>query len=218
MTLGLRPGISFCEVEGRYLFLDLWADRYFGLADAAERAFRSLVGSAAEHDEHTIQQLHMSGLLIETADQHPLPCPPVPMPTASLLDADHLRSSFAERASAFTALIRTKSRLKRRGLGTAIDRLRCRKVGIAPIAAPHNRICELAAAFDTTARLMRSHDQCLVRSIAIADCLASRTISADLVIAVRIRPFAAHCWVQIGSRLVNDQQDQVASYTPILVV
>jgi len=218
MTLGLRPGISFCEVGGRLLFLDLRADRYFGLADAAERAFRGLVENPGQQDIQKVQRLYQSGLLIETTGQPPLPCPAIPLPTESLLDAGRLLPTLAERATAVTDLLRTQWRLKRRGLGAAIDRLARRKAGISPIAASPNRLGALAGAFDSTTRLMRSHDQCLVRSIAVADCLAARAIPANLVIGVRIRPFAAHCWVQIGSQLVNDRPDQVTSYTPILLL
>jgi hypothetical protein len=74
------------------------------------------------------------------------------------------------------------------------------------------------AAFDRCSLLIRSHDQCLVRSLALAHRLAARGRTADLVIAVRVRPFSAHAWVQIGNLLLNENCDGVRGYTPILVL
>jgi hypothetical protein len=40
----------------------------------------------------------------------------------------------------------------------------------------------------------------------------------DLVLGVRMMPFAAHAWVQDGDTVLNDTVDYVSAYTPILVV
>jgi hypothetical protein len=37
------------------------------------------------------------------------------------------------------------------------------------------------------------------------------------VMGVSGRPFAAHCWVQVGDRVVNDTLDHVILFTPILI-
>jgi hypothetical protein len=79
-------------------------------------------------------------------------------------------------------------------------------------------MCDVAVAFERTARIVRSHDQCLSRSLALARRLAALGLPADLVIGVRLRPFAAHCWVHAGEWLVNDRIDTVRTYTPILSV
>jgi hypothetical protein len=38
------------------------------------------------------------------------------------------------------------------------------------------------------------------------------------VIGVKLRPFAAHSWVQSGPWLVNDRIDMIRAYTPIMAV
>lgn len=43
MGYRLRSGISFCDVSGQLLFLDIVADRYFCLQPEAERGFRDLL-------------------------------------------------------------------------------------------------------------------------------------------------------------------------------
>ena len=40
---------------------------------------------------------------------------------------------------------------------------------------------------------------------------------ADVVLAVKLGPFAAHCWTQIGDQVLNDTPEEVARFTPILV-
>jgi len=46
----------------------------------------------------------------------------------------------------------------------------------------------------------------------------SRGLAADLVVGVRLNPFAAHSWVQAGSHVLNDRMDSVRTYTPVLVL
>jgi hypothetical protein len=80
--------------------------------------------------------------------------------------------------------------------------------------ADDDPLARVAAAFDASARLTRSHDQCLARSAAAATRLAMLGIGVDLVIGVRVRPFAAHCWIQTNAWLVNDRHDTVRAYAP----
>jgi len=69
------------------------------------------------------------------------------------------------------------------------------------------------------ARVLRSPaDKCLPRSLAIALCLARHGVHADVVLAVKLGPFAAHCWAQADGEVLNDTAEEVALYTPILVV
>lgn len=43
-------------------------------------------------------------------------------------------------------------------------------------------------------------------------------IDATLVIGVRIRPFAAHCWVQAEQTLLNDAVAPIQELTPIMSI
>ena len=54
------------------------------------------------------------------------------------------------------------------------------------------------------------------RGIAIRRVLAGKGCDARLVIGVTL-PFAAHCWVQLGSAVLTDPLDVVLPYTPILI-
>ena len=47
--------------------------------------------------------------------------------------------------------------------------------------------------------------------------LAGKGCKVRLIIGVTL-PFAAHCWVQLGSTVLTDPLDVVAPYKPILIV
>jgi len=220
MGMALRTGISFCEASGRLVFLDLLEDRYFALEPAAERAFRGLVtGRDPGTADRELAGLVRRGLLEASADAvPPRPCPPPGQPRASLLDQELPRVSMASVLGAAHAVVRARLKLRARGLALLLRQLAQRKHGLGRGEPAEGRLRAVAAAFERSNRLIRSHDQCLARSVGLASSLVAAGISAELVIGVRVRPFAAHCWVQREEWLVNDRHDRVRAYTPILVL
>lgn len=60
--------------------------------------------------------------------------------------------------------------------------------------------------------------QCLYRAYLLRAFLAGRGRGATWVFGVRTWPFSAHCWLQVGDVLLDDDLDRVALYTPIMVV
>lgn len=73
-------------------------------------------------------------------------------------------------------------------------------------------------AFQLSARLITSFNQCLSSSIALTRFLARRNLYPHLVLGVRMAPFAAHAWVQADDLVLNDTVDMASRYTPILVI
>ncbi|MBX9815470.1 MAG: hypothetical protein A4S12_04415 [Proteobacteria bacterium SG_bin5] len=222
MGLALRAGISFCDVSDRLLFLDVVADRYFCLGEKAESAFRKMI---SRHDldpgeMRALAGLLRSGILAETDDADvPMAFSPPDNPTASFLDISVQRADVRQVAAALSALAFTRLSLRFGHLHAVLRKLADAKPSpsAAPTIAPES-MQKVAAAFERTARIVRSHDQCLSRSVAVARRLAALGLPGDLVIGVRLRPFAAHSWVQAGAWLVNDRIDTVRTYTPILSV
>ena len=246
MGYRLRSGISFCDVSGQLLFLDIVADRYFCLQPEAERGFRDLLaqrspaaapGPVAGHNpdaasrapnhapsrnphRNRLAAMLRTGMLIETDDQT-FPCPyrPGRHATLSLLDTPEQEAGLLDVAAAMMQIIGARFSLRHRTLHDivrALDLARCpwpRSGKMAP-----TELQAAASAFERTSRFMRSHDQCLPRSIALARHLAARNLPAELVMGVKLRPFAAHAWVQSGPWLLNDRIDTIRNYTPILAV
>jgi hypothetical protein len=220
VPLGLRPGVSFCEASGHLVFLDIVADRYFGLGGAAETAFRSLLRRQPQHAlGQPAEALIETRLLVERPDALPVrPCPELAPVRASLLDRRLPSASAFAVVRALAGVMIARLALRVGGLAIALRTLTRRKNRIRAQASDQAKIEREVAAFHRCALLVRSHDQCLVRSLALMRRLAARGECADLVIAVRVRPFSAHAWVQKDDLLLNESCDAVRGYTSILIL
>lgn len=220
MPLGLRQGVSFCEASGHLVFLDIDADRYFGLDAPAEAVFGQYAATAAPACRHPeIERLLRRGLLVDAPDALPLqPCPPPQTARASVLDRQAPRVSSFAVAGALVAFLRGRMQLRLAGLAAALRSLAASKARLREGAGLPHAIPRAAAMFGHCALLVRSHDQCLARSLALTRHLASHGEPVDFVIGVRVRPFSAHAWVQKDGLLLNESCDGVRGYTPILVL
>lgn len=69
--------------------------------------------------------------------------------------------------------------------------------------------------FITARRLVPYAPNCLTDSLALAGWLGRS--GALLVFGVKLEPFSAHCWVQLGDLLLNDRVDTVAQFQPVRV-
>lgn len=218
MTIGLRQGVSFCEASDRLVFLDIRTDRYFALRPEAETAFRRLAeGTIRTAESPELRHLLHRGFLVEAAVSPPRPCIPPPAPHSSVLDGELPKVPVRALVCAASALARTRLQLRTRGLASVLRSVSASKARKRRTPSPDTPE-RVAASFEHSALLTRSHDQCLIRSAAAAIRLASLGAAAELVIGVRVRPFAAHCWIQMNDRLMNDRRDVVRAYTPILVL
>lgn len=220
MSIGLRSGVSFCEASGHLVFLDLHVDRYFGLVGAAEAAFRRLVRGGGRSVRCTpIEEMIACGLLVDGPDVRlPAPCTAPPTPRTTLLDRRLPSVPPTAIALAALGIMRARVQLRRAGLAAALGAASARKTRVPERTATPDAIGSSAATFRQCSLFTRSHDQCLVRSLALVCWLADRGEAAELVVGVRVRPFSAHAWVQKDDLLLNERCDGVRAYTPILVI
>jgi len=207
----LHPDLSFCRIGDEFVFLSLAQDRYFTLGHALGEAFSAaLEGSADEHAEDRLKQ---RGIVL-AGGTGPISACPADLPKQSLLDQARAPTRVSQILSLSWAFTRTRSRLRREGLaGPAATLAAARRSvadpdGDAPLAAS-------VGAYDRLCLLRGAHDLCLPHSLALATMLARLGYDAEVVLAVQLRPFAAHCWVECHRHLVNDRFDRVRSYTPI---
>ena len=222
-AIAVRPGLHFCDVDGAYVFLDLDAQRYFLLGNAAaERFQRFLDGVTAEGD-------------LEWLIGNRLICPPdSALPTdryhkvaeaaVSILDETLPRADAILTLQIILAHRAARRWLRRRSLKALLQDLRDGGDRAATVRdqtgrqnEPNAALSRIAAAFRASQRVSNSIDQCLPRGIALYTLLQRRGFTPNLVIGVTI-PFTAHCWVQIGNRVVSDSLDRVRSFTPILAL
>ncbi|MBO9712500.1 lasso peptide biosynthesis B2 protein [Sphingomonas sp.] len=213
MTHQLREGLSYCFVGDRAVFLDLPGDRYFCLGADLEDRFRTWAVGDAGGD---VDALTRHGLLVSGST--PPACARAAAPTASLLEIEHDRPRASLLPVALLQFAVTSASLRLAGLAATVARFRRRKERVRASAAYEGLAGAIAHAHEATALLTASHDKCLARSIAVASHMAGRGLTPILVLGVRLRPFHAHCWVQLDGRIANDRIENVRTFTPILAI
>lgn len=107
-------------------------------------------------------------------------------------------------------------RLRALGLRRTLDHAAHYAVQASPV--PEGRLVGLAQGISRVRRQLPVTPLCLRDSLAIFVRLGRAGIRTSLVIGVRLDPFAAHCWVQLGDLLLTDRVDMVSGYSPILVL
>ena len=74
------------------------------------------------------------------------------------------------------------------------------------------------AAFEHLRPLYPRPYLCLFDSLALLEFLAAYHSYPRIVFGVVADPFQAHCWLQEGDVLLNDDLEQVGKYEPIMSV
>lgn len=220
MVFDVAPGISFCQCKGRFIFLDLGRERYFALSAEGNHAFGRLIEGTdlPPEDERTLCGLARQGLLVKCPDgPKPVGCRMQRMPARSLAETS-VRAGLTEMLWSVARLAGAKREVKRKPLRTVLDRLARRKARQGLCEPLEDELIEIAAALRRSALVATPLDQCLPRSIAAAHMLLDRNCRSELVIGVRLQPFAAHCWLQSGPTLINETLEEARNFTPILIV
>lgn len=79
-------------------------------------------------------------------------------------------------------------------------------------------IGRLTAAFVRLLPWAPGQGACLYRAHLLRTLIRDAGGDVRWVFGVRTWPFSAHCWLQIGDAVLDDEPDRVAVYTPIMVV
>lgn len=217
----LREGTTFCRIGERIVFLDIPSDRYFCLTPPAERSFRQLVDDGLpQPGEPHLSRFLSQGLLIATPEPvRPQACLLTQIPEISILDkATHLPVPIPA-AGALIQLVSVRLRLRLMGLGRTLSWITRHKTRL-PVEGQGRQtsLDQLMASFVAAARLTSISDDCLAHSLAVAVKMIGHGIIPEIVLGVKLGPFAAHCWVQHEASLVNDRFDVVRNFTPIAVI
>lgn len=199
-----RDDLAYCEIDGRLIFLDIAADRYFRLPDEAN------VRALAALDRSGLERWRQPSFL-------PRPCPWM---TATRQCQAMAQGDFriGDVARAVWSQRRVERRLACRSFASLLRELRAAEVRQEDDVAIRGGAARTICAFEQARLLRSSADRCLPRSIALALALAADGSGAHIVIGVKLAPFAAHCWTQAGDEVLNDSVEEVARYKPMLVV
>ena len=221
MPYRLRENLHWCVCNGRAIFLDLEADRYFCLTSRAEAAFVRLAGGGTHMgDAVALRGLAEQGVLIEDpcSDAFGSSSQP-PSPREDLLESAFRSPRLGDVLAALHSEARSACLLRSRPLRTIIKiaEARTRKPR-SPPADFDGSLRRIASAFAATALLTSSADRCLVRALALHALCCRRGIYPNLVFGVRVDPFRAHCWVQIDDKVLIGDHEQVRLFTPIMAL
>jgi hypothetical protein len=213
--LNLADHVRFCEIDGQHIFLDLKADRYFSLPPAAAAAFLALLQGDAS-PAHVVG-LHAAGLLVQAPAGRPLEPTIHPEPSSSFLEDSEIGLGLGMTLIAETLFLvlgarqavrrkRLPGLLAKPGHGDSASQEVCRE-----------RRDRALGQFLRARRTIPIAPNCLYDSLALRRFLQRRAIPADLVIGTKLHPFAAHCWLQDGSMVLNDSLAAARGFAPILV-
>jgi hypothetical protein len=215
----VRDGLSFCRIDGRFVFLDVDNDRYFCLTDSMNRALASYL-EGNETLDSGMRGLIEGNILVGRPDMATggLRCIVPATRSAMEVPLSTRKPRPLDVMEILAIVLRTQAALKLSTLKVVLDRL-AQPLQAKPLAAePECRLYDVAAVF-RRARLYVPVDMCcLLDSIALATFLRKRQLHAHVVFGVALDPFSAHCWVQAGDLVLNDTVGNVHSHTPIRVV
>ena len=215
----IREDILWCEANRRIVLMDLNSQRYFTLSSDTEAAFRRLISTQLSEpgDASLLAQLLA-----------PVPFSRESREAATVLPAAPTRSAVEDPSghpsplligSALTYRWSTARQLRHDAFKKIVARLRTLKAAgrhVRPLSSRQQQ--DAIAAFLKTSRIFKTHNLCLAHSIAMYRFLASRHYFPNLVLGVKMTPWAAHAWVQDEDMVLNDTVDRVRPYTPILVI
>jgi hypothetical protein len=80
------------------------------------------------------------------------------------------------------------------------------------------RVSDLVNAFYVLRYFYPREYLCLFDSLALLRFLAQYRFFPQWVFGVKLTPFAAHCWVQDRTLILNDTVENVQKYTPIMAI
>lgn len=209
MGTDLRGDVHVAYVGDAMVLLDLAADSYLCLPSGAADLIRSDDGAPAFGAGVVGRALAEAGLLADRP-RPPLPLPP-PLPTRTVIHERPTRApSLLDWMAALAAT--TEMRQIRPGAGVEAYLSGAADDGIERMP---DRVAEAARTFWRIAPWLPVEGECLVRSALLMRFLRRRGLRADWVFGVRLFPFMAHCWVQVGDQCLNDDVERLTAYRPI---
>ena len=215
-TYALREGVSYCRIGESNVFLDVVSDRYFCLQRRLNTAFTDL--SEERHVEaELLHALRSSGIVVEAPTTDLFACSKG-APACLDDDVPGRRSTFLGFAGAIASRARWTWNIRHRSLSENIAHLVRRRQSLSERNAPPTSPQDLARAFRAASVVWPEHGRCLPTAMALFDTLVAAGHPARLVFGVHLTPFYAHCWVELGGRLVNDQPERICQFTPIRIV
>ncbi|HEU4626206.1 MAG TPA: lasso peptide biosynthesis B2 protein [Steroidobacteraceae bacterium] len=234
----LANHVFVCLQDEHVVFLDVRQDRYFAFDAAQTGDLGRLVRGwprLPQHDSRTlgVAEAEVAGLLAKRGlltedtgvgkDATPVR---IDSPADEVIAEDfvgELHLSSRSVAAFMVACLSARLTLRLTSFEKVISRAHRRRERVlarhASAAFDRARAHRAVATFAALRPYFFSaKDACLFEALALLRFLAAFDIHPNWVFGVQARPFAAHCWLQQGSTVLNDTSEHVTRYSPIMVI
>lgn len=237
----LPDHVYFCGRGDAIIFLDVRNDEYTMVNGIQARAVRSLAAHAAERSlidgSGSLSFVHfvseelsdaagelLAGGLLTTECKNGRPVIPsaIELPSEPLVDDEvvgAVRVLPLHVCRFFLACGTAALRLRLQSIESIVRSVQGRKVArklVDPTDLDRARL--LAAIFHKLRDLFPAKYLCLFDSLALIEFLAYYKLFPDWIFAVQFEPWAAHCWVQEGPIIFNEDVEEAADYVPVMAV
>lgn len=206
----LPEHLHFAVVDEDVIVLDERADAYSCLPGAG--AVIEVHGDRIVAPAPLVDQLRQAGFLGDAGESRapapPAPTRALPLPATSAGDV-------AATARFWWSWWREGRRFEARSLASLLATHRRR---FPSRTLSETEIARLTAAFVLLLPWAPGQGACLYRAHLLRTLIRDAGGDVRWVFGVRTWPFSAHCWLQLGDAVLDDQPDRIAVYTPIMVV
>lgn len=207
------PGLHIARLDDDLVVLDLEQDAYFCLPGVGREVSRTSSGDWRPSGADIATSLVNSGLFLRGAIIEAPTCAPLPVRTTrGMVHASKASPTDLLRLLAIWG--REARRIHGRPIAKLVRQSKRLKRGSADEAA----VLHAVHLFERWSPLLPFQGLCLYRAYLLRAFLAAQGHGVDWVFGVRTWPFNAHCWLQLGDLLLDDDLDRVRLYTPILTV
>jgi hypothetical protein len=216
---GMTPTISFGLIDGHPVFMDERDDSYFLLEHEFETEFLKQLANDNEASSATPELREALGI---DGDPGSVVFANCELPQRSLTAESHAgyRARIGDALYLAGVLSRTRRILARRPIEIVLAELV--QVDADRVEQHeqdwHERLTHRARRFLAARPLLPFKPNCLLDSLALLSWLGWTRRGAMLVFGVKLEPFAAHCWIQTGSLILNDSVDNVERFGPVRVL
>lgn len=215
MPYRIRDGLHWCECSGRIVLLDLFEDRYSSLPSDLGAIFRRVADGDALDGDTDAATLAEIGLVVDDeARQGSPPSPRVDEPVGDLGGQPLQGTTPVRVAAAIAAQLGWAVALKLVPLARIVAGFE--RTGTSePPGGADDALRRLVSDFSAASLWIPAEDHCLIRALAFRSMCARRGIHPKLVFGVRLNPFRAHCWLQLGRQILIGEFEQARLFTPI---
>lgn len=220
--------VHFCQRGDDLVFLDLKQDDYTLINGATAAALKALAPSGRLDESRSeaanaLQELLAGGLLVTDPTQgksiRPTQAEVAMEPLIDPETVPRVRVRLSHFYKFLAACTTAAARLRWQRIDQTVKAVELRKARYnSNDTFDLQAARELTAVFQTLRTLFPREYLCLFDSLALLEFLARYRIFPTWVFAVRLEPWNAHCWVQQGQCIFNEDVETATSFTPIMTI